>query len=175
MHPSTVTSCTAITQVHLFDVDVPNGPVLMESRSTNAGGELVVFSTAGAGGAASYGPDGSGPGGSGAAGGGGSVGSGFGLDVALGLTTCYDMRFPEMYSLLRSKGANVLLVPSAFTVPTGRAHWEVVASLRVRTVCEHRVWLNRGGSPCVAHLVWRAVFAFVHRIELGQAGAGLSL
>ena len=50
----------------------------------------------------------------------------------LGLTTCYDMRFPEVYTLLRQKGAQVLLAPSAFTVPTGRAHWEVL--LRARAI-----------------------------------------
>ncbi len=45
----------------------------------------------------------------------------------LGITTCYDLRFPEMYKELTQKmGAQVLLVPSAFTVPTGAAHWHTL-------------------------------------------------
>lgn len=45
----------------------------------------------------------------------------------LGLSTCYDVRFPEMYSELSNKGgAEILLVPSAFTVPTGKAHWHTL-------------------------------------------------
>ena len=42
----------------------------------------------------------------------------------LGLSVCYDVRFPELYRLLASAGAQWLTVPAAFTVPTGRAHWE---------------------------------------------------
>ena len=52
--------------------------------------------------------------------------------VRLGLTTCYDMRFPALYRALAEAGAQVLTVPSAFTVPTGRAHWEVL--LRARAI-----------------------------------------
>lgn len=45
----------------------------------------------------------------------------------LGLSTCYDLRFPEMYQELSGNGgANILLVPSAFTVPTGQAHWHTL-------------------------------------------------
>jgi len=51
----------------------------------------------------------------------------------LGVTTCYDLRFPEMYTeLVGSMGAQILLVPSAFTVPTGAAHWHVL--LRARAI-----------------------------------------
>ncbi|MFY8352711.1 carbon-nitrogen hydrolase family protein [Pseudoalteromonas sp. SSM20] len=41
----------------------------------------------------------------------------------IGLTVCYDMRFPGLFSALRARGADIILVPSAFTVPTGKAHW----------------------------------------------------
>jgi len=45
----------------------------------------------------------------------------------LGITTCYDLRFPEMYiELTRTMGAQILLVPSAFTIPTGAAHWHTL-------------------------------------------------
>eukprot|EP00934_Nitzschia_sp_Nitz4_P003126 Nitzschia sp. Nitz4//scaffold162_size51285//4532//5810//NITZ4_006963-RA/size51285-augustus-gene-0.28-mRNA-1//-1//CDS//3329537955//3116//frame0 len=50
----------------------------------------------------------------------------------LGLTTCYDVRFPETYSCLLGLGAQVMLVPSAFTVPTGAAHWHTL--LRARAI-----------------------------------------
>ncbi|MEO0762801.1 MAG: carbon-nitrogen hydrolase family protein, partial [Pseudomonadota bacterium] len=50
----------------------------------------------------------------------------------LGLAICYDMRFPALYRTLAEAGASILTVPSAFTVPTGRAHWEVL--LRARAI-----------------------------------------
>jgi nitrilase len=50
----------------------------------------------------------------------------------LGLSVCYDMRFPELYRELVSKGAEWLAMPAAFTVPTGRAHWETL--LRARAI-----------------------------------------
>ena len=50
----------------------------------------------------------------------------------LGITTCYDMRFPYLYRALAQAGAQFLAVPAAFTVPTGRAHWEVL--LRARAI-----------------------------------------
>jgi deaminated glutathione amidase len=53
-------------------------------------------------------------------------------DVELGMTVCYDLRFPELYRILAVRGARILTVPSAFTAPTGRAHWEVL--LRARAI-----------------------------------------
>ena len=50
----------------------------------------------------------------------------------LGLSVCYDMRFPELYRDLVSRGAEWLAMPAAFTVPTGRAHWETL--LRARAI-----------------------------------------
>jgi predicted amidohydrolase len=50
----------------------------------------------------------------------------------LGLSVCYDMRFPEMYRPMSAAGAQWFTMPSAFTVPTGRAHWE--ALLRARAI-----------------------------------------
>ncbi len=51
---------------------------------------------------------------------------------ALGMTVCYDLRFPQLYRALAQAGAQMLSVPSAFTVPTGRAHWHVL--LRARAI-----------------------------------------
>ena len=50
----------------------------------------------------------------------------------LGMTICYDMRFPALYRVLAQAGAQIMTVPSAFTRPTGEAHWEVL--LRARAI-----------------------------------------
>jgi predicted amidohydrolase len=51
---------------------------------------------------------------------------------ALGLSICYDLRFPELYRRLTFAGAEIITVPSAFTFPTGEAHWESL--LRARAI-----------------------------------------
>jgi len=48
----------------------------------------------------------------------------------LGLTICYDLRFPELFRRLSEAGADVIAVPAAFTVPTGKAHWQVLMRAR---------------------------------------------
>jgi deaminated glutathione amidase len=53
-------------------------------------------------------------------------------DLELGLTICYDLRFPELYRILAVRGARVITVPSAFTLATGRDHWDVL--LRARAI-----------------------------------------
>src|SRR5437773_11141533 len=60
----------------------------------------------------------------------------------LGLSVCYDVRFPELYRHLTAAGAQLLAVPSAFTSPTGRAHWETLVRAREigRASCRERVW-----------------------------------
>lgn len=52
--------------------------------------------------------------------------------AALGLTICYDLRFPKLHNALAKAGAEVLTTPAAFTQPTGKAHWEVL--LRARAI-----------------------------------------
>lgn len=91
-------------KVHLFDVEVFQGPVLKETSFTVPGKELVACDS----------PAG-----------------------RLGVTVCYDLRFPEMYQLLAwHLGAQIMLVPSAFTVATGKAHWELLLRARaVETQC----------------------------------------
>jgi len=51
-------------------------------------------------------------------------------DWTLGFAICFDLRFPEVFRTLRKKGARVFILPSAFTVPTGEAHWEVLIRAR---------------------------------------------
>lgn len=53
-------------------------------------------------------------------------------DFTLGFSICYDMRFPRLYNSLANAGADLLAVPAAFTVPTGKAHWHVL--LRARAI-----------------------------------------
>jgi predicted amidohydrolase len=58
--------------------------------------------------------------------------------VPIGLSVCYDLRFPELYRILAVRGARVVTVPSAFTERTGRDHWEVL--LRARAI-ENQVFV----------------------------------
>jgi len=57
---------------------------------------------------------------------------------AIGMTVCYDLRFPELYRALSAGGAEILAVPSAFTLQTGKDHWEVL--LRARAI-ENTAWV----------------------------------
>ena len=63
----------------------------------------------------------------------------------LGMTICYDLRFPELYGALRDAGAELISVPSAFTALTGAAHWQVL--LRARAIETQCLLLaaNQGG------------------------------
>jgi deaminated glutathione amidase len=64
----------------------------------------------------------------------------------LGLTVCYDLRFPELYSALRAEGAELISVPAAFTAVTGAAHWQVLTRARaIETQC-YVLAAGQGGS-----------------------------
>lgn len=91
-------------KVHLFDVDLPDGTKLLESAATTAGDEPVVNEIAGRA----------------------------GKPVGLGMTICYDLRFPELYRKLGERGARIVTVPAAFTLTTGKDHWHVL--LRARAI-----------------------------------------
>ena len=86
-------------KIHMFDVDLPDGTRLMESRGTAPGDTPITTELP------------------------------FGT---LGLTVCYDVRFPGLYQKLVDMGAVALTVPSAFTRTTGRDHWHVL--LRARAI-----------------------------------------
>jgi predicted amidohydrolase len=59
-------------------------------------------------------------------------------ELEVGLTVCYDLRFPELYRILALRGARLITIPSAFTLATGRDHWEVL--LRARAI-ENQVFV----------------------------------
>jgi deaminated glutathione amidase len=90
---------------HLFDVSIDDGPSDRESARTTPGEETVVATMPGAAG---------------------------GSDVSIGLSICFDLRFPELYRDLAASGATILAVPANFTDATGRDHWEVL--LRARAI-----------------------------------------
>lgn len=52
--------------------------------------------------------------------------------IKIGFSICFDLRFPELFRSLKKLGAQLVLVPAAFTVPTGKAHWEIL--LRARAI-----------------------------------------
>jgi deaminated glutathione amidase len=62
---------------------------------------------------------------------------------SMGLTVCYDLRFPELYRGLTTQGAQLIFVPSAFTAYTGQAHWEPL--LRARAI-ENQVYIIAPGQ-----------------------------
>lgn len=85
-------------KIHLFDVNIPNGPILKESNSVEPGSKIIKpFDT--------------------------PIGK-------LGMCICYDIRFPELAVKLRDLGADILTYPSAFTMKTGAAHWELLGRAR---------------------------------------------
>ena len=50
--------------------------------------------------------------------------------IKIGFSICYDLRFPNLYRTLAKNGVQIILIPSAFTVPTGKAHWEILVKAR---------------------------------------------
>jgi predicted amidohydrolase len=88
-------------KIHLFDVDVEGGRSYRESDSVRHGEQLVCAPVSAQAG-----------------------------EHQVGLTVCYDLRFPELYRELVHRGATVLTVPSAFTLQTGRDHWHPLLQAR---------------------------------------------
>ena len=86
-------------KMHMFDVEVTDGPAYRESAGTTAGNEIVTVDT--------------------------KLGK-------LGLSICYDLRFPELYRLQAMGGAKLLIVAANFTRATGAKHWEIL--LRARAI-----------------------------------------
>ena len=64
----------------------------------------------------------------------------------VGLTICYDLRFPEMYRKLRALDADIFVVPAAFTYDTGKVHWQVLLQARAIENLSYVLAANQGGS-----------------------------
>lgn len=64
----------------------------------------------------------------------------------LGLSICYDLRFPELYRQLLDSGADFFVVPSAFTALTGRAHWAILCKTRALENTAYLIAANQGGT-----------------------------
>ena len=94
---------SAYRKMHMFDVEV-DGTVYAESAREQAGDDVVTT----------------------------TVGAAGEQPRELGMTICYDVRFPELYRALSERGAEILAVPAAFTLATTRDHWEVL--LRARAI-----------------------------------------
>lgn len=95
-------------KIHLFDINIPDGPVLQESKSVEAGKEILSpFAV-----------------------------SEDHHDFTVGFAICYDIRFPELAAQLRQMGATILTYPSAFITKTGEAHWlELGRARAIDTQC----------------------------------------
>ena len=96
----------------------------------------------------------------------------------VGLSVCYDLRFPELYRAHASAGADLLLVPSAFTYTTGQAHWELL--LRARAV-ENQAYVlatGQGGVHDNGRQTWghsMAIDPWGEVLALQAQGAGVVL
>ena len=86
----------------------------------------------------------------------------------LGLTVCYDLRFPELFRALTAQGAQIISVPSAFTQRTGEAHWEIL--LRARAI-ENQCYVIAPGQVGI-HPGGRATFG--HSLIAGPWGEVLA-
>jgi predicted amidohydrolase len=102
--------CASYRKRHLFDVSIDGGPSDRESARTTPGDETVVAVMEGVA----------------------QEGMAQEADVRLGLSICFDLRFPELYREMALAGAVVMAVPANFTEATGRDHWEVL--LRARAI-----------------------------------------
>jgi predicted amidohydrolase len=92
-------------------------------------------------------------------------------EATVGLTICYDLRFPELYRILALRGARVITVPSAFTERTGRDHWEVL--IRARAI-ENQVFIVAAGqigfAPPHFRSYGRSMIVDPWGVVLAQAG-----
>ena len=136
--------CAVYRKIHLFDVT--SGAVRYEESEEVVPGREIVTA---------------------------DIDTADGTLVRLGLSICYDLRFPGLYSSLALRGARILCVPSAFTAHTGVAHWEVL--LRARAiengcfvVAPDQVGEHLPGRDCFGHSMivdpWGTVLA---RLEGG--------
>ncbi len=93
-------------KIHLFDVKLPNGEVFEESNTYSQGSKAIIAKI------------------------------GQKNNIKIGMTICYDIRFPHLYQDLAQNGAEIITVPSAFSSITGPVHWHTLLKARaIETGC----------------------------------------
>jgi predicted amidohydrolase len=139
----------AYRKVHLFDVSLADGTELRESRATSAGSTPSVTALGA--------PRVEGT-------------------PKLGMTVCYDLRFPELFRALGALGATVVTVPAAFTLTTGKDHWHVL--LRARAI-ENQTFVvaaaQHGSHPRGRRTYGKSLVVDPWGDVLAQAGEGEGL
>jgi predicted amidohydrolase len=139
-------------KLHMFDATI-DGRSYRESEIELAGEEIVLSETSASGGADAPG-------------------------VQLGLTICYDLRFPEIFRILAVRGARIIALPSAFTLPTTRDHWEVLVRARAIENQAFVIAANQVGphpddrSKIVQHSGGRSMIVDPWGVVLAQAPDG---
>ena len=86
------------------------------------------------------------------------------MNIKIGMLICYDLRFPNLFRSLSKKGVKIIFVPAAFTVATGKAHWETL--IRARAI-ENRVFILATGQ-CGFHHSGRKTYG--HSMAVGPWG-----
>ena len=89
-------------KIHMFDVNLPNGESYKESASYSPGSRAIIAKIK------------------------------FTRSIKIGMTICYDIRFPNLFQDLAKNGAEIITVPSAFSINTGKLHWHTL--LRARAI-----------------------------------------
>lgn len=90
--------------------------------------------------------------------------------ITFGMSVCYDLRFPELYRLLALRGAQILLVPAAFTLHTGRDHWEVLLRARaIENLCYVAAPAHIGTYPVNRQCFGRSMIVDPWGLVLAQA------
>jgi len=143
-------------KIHLFDVDIEGHGAVRESATRARGSEAVIARMA--------------------------VGDSV-EPIEVGLSICYDLRFPELYRQLCFRGARILTIPASFTTRTGRAHWiELVRARAIENlafvIAPNQYGMGREGIDTFGHSVivdpWGTILAQCGDGE-GWASAALDL
>ncbi|MEW6622678.1 MAG: carbon-nitrogen hydrolase family protein [Bacillota bacterium] len=131
-------------KIHLYDVDVEDGPKSLESKYRLPGRETVCTSTS---------------------------------LCTLGLSICYDLRFPELYRSLSAKGAQVITASAYFARGTGKDHWELLVRARALENQAYMIAANQIGlkKPFEAHGHSMIVDPWGRIIAENKQGVGITL
>jgi len=96
-------------------------------------------------------------------------------DITFGLATCYDLRFPELFRELAGQGAQVILLPAAFTMMTGKDHWELLLRARaVENLCYMAAAGQYGSAPPTHESYGRSMVVDPWGVVVAQAGDGVT-